>query len=995
MRAQITLLLIVSAMTSCVCQHLYMKKYGLTDGLPEIEVRWADCSPDGAIWYNTQNYLGRFNGYKHTYWSTTELGVKGISVHGVSSVLDTTYLWANPDVYFKIYQDTVETHHLPDWVYNTRGSTQLIYQGSESYRLYKNGISNTLLTREQLGLKYSTKGTIIIHSKQDTTIIKVGDGVLKSATDKVNCYSIYDGQLKELLPKYRYLNQIQDLIVDKSTETTKIINSKNGVTLYDKPTSNRIALTYNDNRLFIITSEEEHNTILLGTLDGVEKMGIVPSMPMIGCFTDHQENVWIYSHDGLIKINPYMLNITSGNTPNMISSLHTMLQLSNGDIQFGGYGTGLVQMSDYKVTPIELSPSDRQILPGGYVNQQDQSYYFIGSKNPLVTVQNGKVRPLATRATDKLLAGYYILELEDKTFALGLQRRGLGLVDKMEDFQTNMKTIGIPEGLQLTNVLTIAEDSNGNLWCGRSSQGMSMYNVKEDKAYNWPISVDNPESFGAMASLIDSRGTLWLGTNEGIKYLKNIADFDYRNDNLATAAKTIDYISHDPKIMTSMLEVEDYIVCASTYYVYFIPKDDFYNGGSTIYNIPFGDLMPGAGVDQNLMMQDQDGYLWLGTNVGAVRLDLDHLPIDTFTNSISVTHAMSKDLPLEIEDNKLTLPPDHRSLSLDIAIDKNKFAAQSLDLVGLLITTNNDTVRRYDASALTNGIDEYLVPGDYTLALQTYKHNTLQQKELLTISVQKKLVEKSWFWILLVGLFAAMVLFSFLNRIRREKQLLEKDLVINGLKQARNEAKVEAIISSFNPHFINNSLHWVQSKYNDDHETVVLVGRLTKNIQHIFKNTREGNAIHTLKEELQIVENYVAIQLIRFDHSFTYKQPQAEKLARLESFPLTLMQIQIHVENAIEHGLRNRVESTYVTVEIVESDDAVTILIEDDGIGRQAAENMKSHGTQSGVHMLEQLHELYNANNRVPIKQKYTDNIYGTYGTKVEIVLPKNYQYEL
>jgi len=113
------------------------------------------------------------------------------------------------------------------------------------------------------------------------------------------------------------------------------------------------------------------------------------------------------------------------------------------------------------------------------------------------------------------------------------------------------------------------------------------------------------------------------------------------------------------------------------------------------------------------------------------------------------------------------------------------------------------------------------------------------------------------------------------------------------------------------------------------------------------------------------------------------------------------MIIQIHVENAVEHGIRNNEtgEGT-VIIRLGEDSGYVFIDIEDDGVGRKEATRLGSKGTQNGTMMLRELENIYNRSNKLHISQTYYDDIFTdatgrAYGTRVVIKIPKNYDYNI
>ncbi len=114
-----------------------------------------------------------------------------------------------------------------------------------------------------------------------------------------------------------------------------------------------------------------------------------------------------------------------------------------------------------------------------------------------------------------------------------------------------------------------------------------------------------------------------------------------------------------------------------------------------------------------------------------------------------------------------------------------------------------------------------------------------------------------------------------------------------------------------------------------------------------------------------------------------------------------LMMTQVQVENAVEHGIRNKKDGAgKVSIAAQEDEKFVILTITDNGVGRKAAAKIGSRGTQNGTLMLEELERIYNAQNLLQIEQHYEDDLFaqsdGTlYGTRVTVRIPKVYNFEI
>ena len=116
---------------------------------------------------------------------------------------------------------------------------------------------------------------------------------------------------------------------------------------------------------------------------------------------------------------------------------------------------------------------------------------------------------------------------------------------------------------------------------------------------------------------------------------------------------------------------------------------------------------------------------------------------------------------------------------------------------------------------------------------------------------------------------------------------------------------------------------------------------------------------------------------------------------------LPLMQILIHAENAVEHGLRNRKGSAFLRIILKDEGPYLKIVVEDDGIGYSNARKKNIGGTRQGERMLNSLHDIFNPRNVRKIISNIEDNIYldqdsgEAYGTRISILIPKRFNYEL
>jgi two-component system LytT family sensor kinase len=93
---------------------------------------------------------------------------------------------------------------------------------------------------------------------------------------------------------------------------------------------------------------------------------------------------------------------------------------------------------------------------------------------------------------------------------------------------------------------------------------------------------------------------------------------------------------------------------------------------------------------------------------------------------------------------------------------------------------------------------------------------------------------------------------------------------------------------------------------------------------------RNDDNLNPLREELQFIDDYMGIELVRFGDKLRFiKEVDPDTLDRL----VPNMVLQPLVENSIKHGLSSKVEGGMIRVRSYLQDGRLRLLIEDDGVG--------------------------------------------------------------
>ncbi len=202
------------------------------------------------------------------------------------------------------------------------------------------------------------------------------------------------------------------------------------------------------------------------------------------------------------------------------------------------------------------------------------------------------------------------------------------------------------------------------------------------------------------------------------------------------------------------------------------------------------------------------------------------------------------------------------------------------------------------------------------------------------------------------------------------------------------ELKLMALRSVMSPHFIFNVLNSIQFfiAKNDRLNAITYLSTFSKLIRSIL--THSVNNKIRLVDEIDMLKNYVQLEMVRFENKFNFTL-EVDPDVDVEEIEIPSLLIQPYVENAILHGLYNKVGTGTLKINIYEENDTVIFQIEDDGIGREAAmklreQNFPAHKSM-GIKVTEERLQLINQKHNVVFEVHDLINNSEPCGTRVRI----------
>lgn len=244
-----------------------------------------------------------------------------------------------------------------------------------------------------------------------------------------------------------------------------------------------------------------------------------------------------------------------------------------------------------------------------------------------------------------------------------------------------------------------------------------------------------------------------------------------------------------------------------------------------------------------------------------------------------------------------------------------------------------------------------------------------------------------WFYTAMVLLLAGIIWLYIHIRLQRIRKVL-------ALEEEKNDLERRALRLQMNPHFVFNALDAISGYIfkNEPKEAVKYLNNFAKLMRLMLESSREQMIpIHT---EVQLLKNYLSLEQLRFSGEF---EAEVEVEEDLDVYGLAMpsMMIQPHVENAILHGLRPKGEGfVHVRFEMASSD-TLRCTIEDNGVGRKKAEEIKERSGRKfrslageiSRRRIELFDETIGGKSAVIIQDLYDENGEPS-GTRVVLELP-------
>lgn len=527
-------------------------------------------------------------------------------------------------------------------------------------------------------------------------------------------------------------------------------------------------------------------------------------------------------------------------------------------------------------------------------------------------------------------------------------------------------------------------DKNGNIFIGTPTNGFYVWKYFEKKLFHYNkqdvLSAEPGIKDNVMIPCIaDHAQNIWFTSNNGI--------IQYRQDN----QQYYRYQAPATKVVPAMSETS-YIAEDRQQHIWVATRNNglyelYFENNRPVwknYTVNSGIGLP-SDFNSKIKQDPLDSCLWINNSLALLRFDPYQKKVlgifdiqngfaldgtgygfNLFNNGLLVQQFFGRLSLLDLSSyKKNNIKPSVVFNSVKVLDEEKLFTEKGrvnmlklrsdqnylqIEFAALLFNNSNRSQYAY----ILEGADDHwtysgqlnavsysaLKPGKYTFRVKAANNDGLWGEETILPITIKPPFYASW-WFILTGILLAAGLIYLWNRLRVQQARKEEQLKVS-FQQQLAETEMKALRAQMNPHFVFNSLNSIQ-KYilkNEHFEASQYLTKFSRLMRLILDHSNQNNI--ALSSEIDLLKLYVEMEALRFDHKFDY-DISADNDIHTETMSIPSMLIQPYVENAIWHGLLHKEERGKLNISFSkDSDGNLEVSVDDDGVGRQKAAELKS-----------------------------------------------------
>ena len=1010
--------------------------YSYRKGLSQNTIQCILQDSRGFVWIGTWDGLNRFDGYKFQFYQPDYADPSGtISNETINALTEDSNgnLWVGTDNGLNMYDykaDTFRTYYFSFYSPNSLPSDSINALVIDKMGLLwigtNKGLCSFNIAKGQfMRYYYSVKKLTTIPDDRITSLYIDSNGKLWIGT--INGIALMDLTTKQITRinlKMCGENKPPEITSFAEIGNTMWIGTKCGLYTLDKQSFKKYSCNCFDD-------------------SGLSKE--LASQPISRLLQDNRNRIWIATPgNGLYiyytkscKLNHVFSNFKSryGLINNGIISLAGSL---SGEIWIGTvHGLSMYSEFAYKFPHYRILG-----------NQFDQNHNLVWAFQPLangnllVGTYGGLVEFDMTDQQFSIFSendfgNIPILSLKittDGNIWVGTSGKGLYLLDQSGKVKRVFKA-DVHGGIAGNYVWNITEDAENNIWVACFG-GVSCINLKtlSCRSWNYPgyESKRNVSSNYIYNVMVDKAGIVWMSTFNGLNRLdpKSGKIYVFHHDNGNPLS-----ISND-RILCSFEDSKGNIWVGT------------FGGGLNKYDRKTGiftKFSKKEGFPDNVIynvIEDRSGYLWLTSNSGLIRFNAKDNTFARYDINDGIqSHEFNGGAAEILADGRIVVggmngfnlfnPKDikinrkiPKMVITEFSIFNKPYGVYIEDGDTVILSPNNNffsisfaaldytnpsksqyayILSNYDKDWIqtdaTRRKAEYtdVKPGTYRFIVKGTNNDGIWNEQGISfVIIVKPPFYKTWFFrILLIAMLLFVTWLFIRGRVRKVKEQNKVATKMLNIEKEMFELEQKALRLQMNPHFIFNSLNSIQSFIisNDSENAINYLAKFSQLMRLILTTSRE--AYIPLSQEISLLKHYLDLENMRFNNRYQY-EIRVESGMDTEYIGIPPMIIQPYIENAILHGFMNKkIGDCKLLVQMWEEEDYILCVIEDNGIGREKAMEIKHKSglTQKsqGIIITKERLDILNRQLKNKISVEITDlkdETGNATGTRVRLIIP-------
>ena len=782
-------------------QHYNFRNYSVEEGLAQSQVYTVFQCSRGYLWCGMfGGGLSRFDGKTFKNYSTKD----GLSDNVVYSIIEDRLgnLWMGTDMGVNKYNlKTFTTYTQKDGL--IQDSVRIVYEdrnGGLWLGTYSGGLS--YFANGHFTNFTSAQGLV---DNRIRALLQDKEGILWIGT--LNGLSKYNGKrfVEDMFTRRFKGYQVFSVLEDRqgrfwfATERGAFCyNGKNIIpyTTAEGLTSNNVNCVFQDSKGAIwITTHRGVNCLdsRKGTIANFTIREGLPNDNVEAVSEDREGNLWFSTDGGISKFSGKTFTYFSTRDGLKDDMVWSLWEDHDGSVWIGSE-KGVVKYNEDKNSLVNIPITWKGVAYPFYGDRRGNLWF--GNGSAVMKYDGTRFMNISDSLGVENFNSLFILEDSRGNFWFGTESSGVKKYDGVK-----MTGMNKEEGLLDTTVNSVMEDRWGNIWMGTNS-GISIYNDEKKQFLNITTGQWLPSKY-VMCLLQGQDNNFWVGTYGGgvVRYtpppgteLKSSTDKEIYTGGSIETFSTRDGLVDD-EVLLMIFDDRGNLWIGTNKGIGVIDVTALKNTGKKKFKY-YGkeDGFFGIECAQNACYKDSKGHIWFGTIRGAIKYE----PEEDNPNQVEpLVHITGVNLffetPLPFSDHlELRYNQNHLTFEfVGISLVVPEKVMYQVKLDGF--DTNWSPSSRTNFATYSN-----LPPGEYSFMVKACNNSGIWSKKPVAYHFRiKRPFWMAWWFYVLVGAAAIAGILLFIKiRIRHLKnrqRLLEEQVHLRTLELEEEKAKVEQI----------------------------------------------------------------------------------------------------------------------------------------------------------------------------------------------------------